>query len=66
MTDRYDDDEESSTTLTKRQTSDTFFLANLFAASCARIGVKVLTQNIDTGTPEGRLFFHMTAAFDEF
>jgi DNA invertase Pin-like site-specific DNA recombinase len=27
---------------------------------------KVLTQNIDTGTPEGRLFFHMTAAFDEF
>lgn len=30
------------------------------------IGLKVLTQNIDTGTPEGRLFFHMTAAFDEF
>ena len=28
--------------------------------------LKVLTQNIDTGTPEGRLFFHMTAAFDEF
>lgn len=30
------------------------------------IGLKVLTQKIDTGTPEGRLFFHMTAAFDEF
>jgi len=30
------------------------------------IKLKVLTQNIDTGTPEGRLFFHMTAAFDEF
>ncbi len=30
------------------------------------IGLKFLTQNIDTTTPEGRLFFHMTAAFDEF
>jgi DNA invertase Pin-like site-specific DNA recombinase len=30
------------------------------------IALKVLTQNIDTCTPEGRLFFHMTAAFDEF
>ena len=30
------------------------------------IGLKVLTQNIDTTTPEGRLFFHMTAAFDQF
>ncbi|MCP5067981.1 MAG: recombinase family protein [bacterium] len=30
------------------------------------VGLKVLTQNIDTSTPEGRLFFHMTAAFDEF
>ncbi|MDA3835364.1 MAG: recombinase family protein, partial [Spirochaetales bacterium] len=30
------------------------------------IKLMVLTQNIDTGTPEGRLFFHMTAAFDEF
>lgn len=30
------------------------------------IALKVLTQNIDTSTPEGRLFFHMTAAFDEF
>ena len=30
------------------------------------IALKVLTQNIDTTTPEGRLFFHMTAAFDEF
>jgi DNA invertase Pin-like site-specific DNA recombinase len=31
-----------------------------------KIGLKVLTQQIDTTTPEGRLFFHMTAAFDEF
>ena len=30
------------------------------------VGLKVLTQNIDTSTAEGRLFFHMTAAFDEF
>ncbi len=30
------------------------------------IALKVLTQHIDTSTPEGRLFFHMTAAFDEF
>ena len=30
------------------------------------IGLKILTQNINTTTPEGRLFFHMTAAFDEF
>ena len=30
------------------------------------IALKVLTQNIDTSTPEGRLLFHMTAAFDEF
>jgi len=29
-------------------------------------GFKVLTQNIDTTTPEGRLFFHITAAFDQF
>ena len=30
------------------------------------IDLWVLTQNIDTSTPEGRLFFHMTTAFDEF
>ena len=30
------------------------------------IALKVLTQNIDTSPPEGWLFFHMTAAFDEF
>lgn len=30
------------------------------------IGLKVLTQKIDTSSPEGRLFFHMTAAFDQF
>jgi DNA invertase Pin-like site-specific DNA recombinase len=31
-----------------------------------QIGLKVLTQNIDTTTPEGRLFFHINASFDEF
>ena len=31
-----------------------------------KIKLKVLTQKINTDTPEGRLFFHMTAAFDEF
>ena len=30
------------------------------------IALKVLNQNIDTSTAERRLFFHMTAAFDEF
>lgn len=30
------------------------------------IALNILTQNIDTTTQEGRLFFHMTAAFDEF
>lgn len=30
------------------------------------ISLKVITQNIDTLTPEGRLFFHMNAAFDQF
>lgn len=30
------------------------------------IALKVLTQNIDTSASEGRIFFHMTAAFDEF
>ncbi|GHT95779.1 hypothetical protein FACS1894122_13580 [Alphaproteobacteria bacterium] len=31
-----------------------------------KIGLKVLTQKIDTSTPEGTLFFHMNAAFDQF
>lgn len=31
-----------------------------------KIGLKVLTQKIDTSTAEGRLFFHMNAAFDQF
>ena len=26
----------------------------------------VITQKIDTTTPEGRLLFHMNAAFDQF
>ena len=30
------------------------------------IGLKVLTQKIDTTTPEGRLFFHINASFDQF
>lgn len=30
------------------------------------IGLKVITQNIDTTSPEGRLFFHINASFDEF
>jgi len=30
------------------------------------IGLKVISQSIDTTTPEGKLFFHITAAFDEF
>ena len=31
-----------------------------------KIGLMALTQKIDTTTPEGRLFFHITASFDEF
>ena len=31
-----------------------------------QIGLKVITPNIDTSTPEGGLFFHMNAAFDQF
>lgn len=31
-----------------------------------KIGLQVITQNIDTSTAEGRLFFHMNAAFDQF
>lgn len=30
------------------------------------IDIKILTQNVDTRTPEGKLFFHMIAAFNEF
>ena len=31
-----------------------------------KISLVVITQKIDTATPEGRLFFHMNAAFDQF
>ena len=30
------------------------------------IEFRVLTQRIDTTTPDGRLFFHITASFDQF
>ena len=30
------------------------------------IDIKILTQKVDTRTPEGKLFFHMIAAFNEF
>ena len=30
------------------------------------IALKVLSRNIDTSTPEGQLFFHVTAPLDEF
>ena len=30
------------------------------------IEFRVLTQKIDTTTPDGRLFFHITASFDQF
>lgn len=30
------------------------------------VNLKAITQNIDTTTPEGRLFFHINAAFDQF
>jgi DNA invertase Pin-like site-specific DNA recombinase len=30
------------------------------------IELKVITRKTDTGTPEGRLFFRMNAAFDQF
>jgi DNA invertase Pin-like site-specific DNA recombinase len=41
-------------------------IATAYDLEQRKIKLKVLTQNIDTGTPEGRLFFHVTAAFDEF
>jgi DNA invertase Pin-like site-specific DNA recombinase len=31
-----------------------------------QISLKVITQRIDTTTPEGRLFFHINASFDQF
>lgn len=30
------------------------------------VNLRALTQKIDTTSPEGRLFFHITAAFDQF
>ena len=30
------------------------------------VNLKVITQNFETQTPEGRLFFHLMASFDEF
>ncbi|KJS02652.1 MAG: recombinase [Desulfobulbaceae bacterium BRH_c16a] len=41
-------------------------IATAYDLEQRKIKLKILTQNIDTGTPEGRLFFHVTAAFDEF
>jgi DNA invertase Pin-like site-specific DNA recombinase len=41
-------------------------IATAYDLEQRKIKLKVLTQNIDTGTSEGRLFFHVTAAFDEF
>jgi len=40
-------------------------LLSRFSIEQKKQALKVLTRNIDTGTPEGRLFFHITAAFDE-
>ena len=31
-----------------------------------QVSLKVITQRIDTTTPEGRLFFHINASFDQF
>lgn len=47
-----------------RSVKEIIYLAELLSKK--DISLKVITQNIDTSSPEGRLFFHITAAFDEF
>ncbi len=52
--------------LSRLARSLTQIISTVKGLDARQIGLKVLTQNIDTSTPEGRLFFHMNAAFDQF